>query len=96
MKHPHAEWIKRWADGEEIQWKNADHFTWSDLTNSSSWDEFPEYTQFRVKPMLTKKYARLAYDGIRLHIVDGETMAVSNLEVTLTNGKIIDVKYLIA
>jgi len=43
MKHKHAELIKKWADGAQIQVKYAD---WED-TNSPGWNEEFEY---RIKP----------------------------------------------
>jgi len=43
MKHKHAELIKKWADGAEIQVKYAD---WED-TENPSWNKEFEY---RIKP----------------------------------------------
>lgn len=50
MKHKHSFWIKLWADGEEIEWRNSHNFPWSRMLDSGNWDHFPEYTQFRVRP----------------------------------------------
>jgi len=45
MKHKHAELIKKWADGAEIQFKNA-YNDWLD-SDSPNWDDDIEY---RLKP----------------------------------------------
>jgi len=45
MKHKHAELIKKWADGAEIQWRNI-NAEWED-------DKFPDWNldiQYRIKP----------------------------------------------
>jgi len=44
--HKHAELIKAWADGEEIQWR-SDYSTDWETTSSPSWARHIEY---RIKP----------------------------------------------
>jgi len=45
MKHKHAELIKKWADGAQIQWKDKDE-QWHDM-DEPLWSEKHEY---RIKP----------------------------------------------
>jgi len=52
MKHKHAELIKQWADGAEIQCKNV-YNEWLD-SDSPSWDDDTEY---RLKPEEKKDFA---------------------------------------
>ena len=58
MKHKHAEIIKAWADGAEIQYKNSIGL-WTEFSNKYSvWNENDEY---RIKPELKPdivKYVR--------------------------------------
>jgi hypothetical protein len=93
MKHKHAELIKAWADGAQIQGK-SEYVEWHDLRHPSwnkSW-------QYRIKPEPTPdlyKYVdvRAVRDGIcqwttclpeeanlRL-IFDGETKQLKSAEV---------------
>jgi len=53
--HVHAEVIKAWADGAEIEYNNGyDSRDWRTLTNGSpAWHE---YVQYRVKPEPVVKY----------------------------------------
>ena len=46
MKHKHAELIKAWADGAEIQVKTDDG-TWCDIGGFMDW--YKEY-EYRIKP----------------------------------------------
>ena len=53
MKHKHAEIIKAWADGAEIQYKNSIGL-WTEFSNKYSvWNENDEY---RIKPSLKSDY----------------------------------------
>lgn len=45
--HKHAELIKAWADGAEIQFRYNVAFTWTDVKGVCGWDEECE---FRIKP----------------------------------------------
>lgn len=47
-KHKHAEVIKAWADGAEIEYEDCG---WHDCTTSVIWDE---ETKYRVKPAAPK------------------------------------------
>lgn len=46
--HKHAELIKQWADGAEIEWHCYFSNKWYDASLSPSWDND---TEFRVKPV---------------------------------------------
>jgi hypothetical protein len=46
MKHKHAEIIKAWADGAEIQYLSPMTLKWTDI-NDPAWEEVIEY---RIKP----------------------------------------------
>jgi hypothetical protein len=54
--HVHAELIKAWADGAEIEYKNNWSGTW-DLTLNPAWDTSAEY---RLKPKKIVKKFRVA------------------------------------
>lgn len=53
MKHKHAEVIKAWADGAEIEYKYISSFTntWTEwkAKNNDGWIETDNY-QYRIKP----------------------------------------------
>lgn len=55
-KHVHAEVIKAWADGAEIEWLDNIRADWIKVVVSPSWN--PEY-QYRVKPTPEVFYARI-------------------------------------
>jgi hypothetical protein len=50
--HKHAEAIKAWADGDEIEYRQASHHSWEE-TSKPSWNI---HTQYRVKPKTVVKY----------------------------------------
>ena len=45
--HKHADVIKAWADGADIQWRPDSSSAWADMRTNPSWFEGCEY---RVKP----------------------------------------------
>lgn len=52
--HLHAEVIKAWADGAEIEYRHGDGNYWRELINvAPSWGEA---IQYRVKPKTVVKY----------------------------------------
>lgn len=57
VPHVHAELIKAWADGAEIQSRVAAHFEWAD-TKEPSWGRF---IQYRIKPAPKVKKYLVAY-----------------------------------
>ena len=56
--HKHAELIKAWADGAEIEWKN-DVGIWL----VAQWPEWNDKTEYRIKPQVPKpdvvRYAKV-------------------------------------
>jgi hypothetical protein len=50
--HKHAEFIKAWADGAEIEFRHDEYHAWK-KADSPSWNL---YTQYRVKPEPVVKY----------------------------------------
>lgn len=55
MKHKHAELIKAWADGAQIQVKDKQTGRWDDLCCTPSWRNDFEY---RIKPEEKKPVVR--------------------------------------
>lgn len=53
-KHPHAEIIKAWADGADIQLRDVNG-DW--LDTAKPW--WVELTEYRIKPVKRKRYGRL-------------------------------------
>ena len=51
--HKHADIIKAWADGEEIEWRYASKENWEDLTVKHP--VFDAIFEFRIKPKRVKK-----------------------------------------
>ena len=51
--HKHAELIKAWADGAEIEYRdccsNIQVNAWSPLPPQGDWDEHPDF-EYRIKP----------------------------------------------
>jgi hypothetical protein len=93
--HKHAEIIKAWADGAEIQSKTYDTGCWIDIPdNDPLWN--PD-TEYRIKPTPIKidvvmfQHIRLSPRGNILahpdekpnikYIFDGETRQVKSVEV---------------
>jgi hypothetical protein len=56
MKHKHAELIKAWADGAQIQGK-SEYVEWHDLRHPS-WDKS---WQYRIKPKPKPDYVKIFY-----------------------------------
>ena len=50
--HVHAEVIKAWADGAEIEYRTVGHSNW-EITTNPFWNTD---TQYRVKPKTVVKY----------------------------------------
>lgn len=50
--HVHAEVIKAWADGAEIEYRHEDYDTWR-VADNPTWDL---YNKYRVKPKPVVKY----------------------------------------
>lgn len=57
--HVHAELIKKWADGVEIQFYSSEFNKWADVGRYPAWDKD---IQYRVKPE-SKKYRVALVNG---------------------------------
>ena len=92
--HKHAELIKAWADGAEIQIRRDEHWNWA-YTHKPDWSEAYEY---RIKPEPKPDVVEEAYVMKRLNgevyvcqgfheipnarfIWDGETGKLKSIEV---------------
>jgi hypothetical protein len=78
MKHKHAELIKAWADGAEIEWR-AGIDIWVEVS-SPQWDGERE---FRIKPEPKPDVVLYAYssDYIGMTHIRWATKAEANLEL---------------
>ena len=72
--HKHAEVIKLWADGAQIQYKDAGMDTWRDM-QPYSWPGWFSVTQYRVKPE-TIRYRVALLGGGRITPVTTDTFAI--------------------
>ena len=91
MKHKHAELIKAWADGAEIEFKDpsSSNGGWH-FVESPSWDEHIEY---RIKPEPVKVVRYLVVDeNFTLYGFSGKQNA--NLRLTLIDGKLVEAEVL--
>jgi hypothetical protein len=81
MKHKHAELIKAWADGAEIEVKHPMNNSWWDA-KPPSWDLDYEY---RIKPKEKKPVVRYlwAYDNQVINRFATEEEAAMNLNTRI-------------
>jgi len=90
--HKHAELIKQWANGAEIEWKYTYHVDGWRPAGHPNWDA--EYVEYRIKPepkpdvvnlyFIENPYCRLANkkDGPNLKLTfSGETGKLKSAEV---------------
>ena len=89
--HPHAEIIKAWADGAEIEVYDGLHDRWCDLTNSC-----PAWTsqRYRIKPepkpdfqqtmdvYFNKMYKHFPDDLRKKHLMIGEFSLLGTMQLT--------------
>ncbi len=74
--HKHAELIKAWADGAEIEW--FDGRTWH-VVRSMAWGDD---TQYRIKPEPKPDVVNMYDLRLRIRLTfDGETCTLKNAEV---------------
>ena len=77
-KHIHAELIKAWAEGAEIQYQNChnDSF-WSDCLGEPKWDR---NTSYRLKPkpktIKYKRYVGMVYGAYFVGVTYGPNIVV--------------------
>ena len=61
MKHKHAELIKAWADGAQIQYRAVPgQGEWCDEPRHLIWEEFAEY---RIKPEPVRVFREVPLNG---------------------------------
>jgi hypothetical protein len=92
MKHKHADLIKAWADGAQIEWLGRDG-DWCSISGTPAWSI---ETTYRIKPMpkpdfytylsITHSYTgtqtlcRYGSDNVKF-TYDGETRKLKSVEV---------------
>lgn len=62
IPHKHAKLIKAWADGAEIQFRQAEYLNWRDCKNNN-----PQWildVEYRVKPAPCVPYRRYLHDNM--------------------------------
>lgn len=69
--HKHAELIKAWADGVEIQFKRPEETKWQDAGHNPSWYDCFEY---RIKPQAPKP------DFVRYACYDIDKNPIENIK----------------
>lgn len=80
--HRHAELIKAWADGAEIQFRYNVNIPWSDVKGVCGWDEDCE---FRIKPEPkpdVRFQLRADVDGLKTYVRTAEHWERENLQLT--------------
>ena len=92
MKHKHADLIKQWADGAQIEWRDRNG-DWCDISGSPAWSI---ETTYRIKPepkpdictYLTVRYGYTGnqteqqyYSDVVKFTYDGETKKLKTAEV---------------
>ena len=81
--HKHAEQIKAWADGAEIQYKTAwapnTLCIWRDCINDPQWGD---YTEYRIKPK-TIKYRNFLWKSMDRVYLDKAVVCVVSYEEDL-------------
>lgn len=67
--HKHAEVIRKWADGAEVQWRMNDKDEWRDFTDNNP--SFQNRYEYRVKPQepkISSIYLLTRYDHSTDHL----------------------------
>ena len=90
-KHKHAEVIKAWADGEEVEYRTFQgDWTLLDIP-SPTWS----YREYRVKHKNIVVKRTLRYNAVSDCVYDFKDTALENIEYTFTpEGKLISAKVL--
>ena len=91
MKHKHAELIKAWADGAEIEYKRPFDLSWGSI-ESPSWSENVEY---RIKPAHTHTiiYGEILHDG-NFVFTSNFRRNFHNIKLTFYDGKLVSAEVL--
>jgi hypothetical protein len=104
VPHKHAECIKAWADGAEIEVRSDDYDTWESI-EMPTWFNCLEY-RIKPQPVITKKYT--FYDRIEKYVSQGKSLNTMSpqmwysehegfanmLEWTFTDGKLTSITIL--
>ena len=75
--HKHAEIIKAWADGAEIEFRTHHNIKWSPVVKGWSWDS-AVICEYRIKPQPKSDVTQFC--NLKLTF-DGETGEIKSAEV---------------
>lgn len=91
--HPHAEYIKAWADGQKIEYRSYETIEWKPIFKGWSWDN-TLVAEYRIKPQpkpdFVEKFCLRYNAGIEVvnfadpnikFTFDGETGKLKSAEV---------------
>jgi len=88
--HKHAELIKAWADGAQIQCFDCNHDGWKDLGEYFVWAN--DY-QYRIKPEPKPDYVQYINFHLNLCVIDLKKMPFNKANLKLTfDGETGDLK----
>lgn len=97
--HKHAEVIKAWADGAEIEFYDVDTDRWC-LIESPSWSKHGQY-RIKPKPVIEKKFIFASHfetknTNFKAEIWPKDSNYIDQpiIQVTLTDGKVTAVELL--
>ena len=85
--HKHAEIIKAWADGAEVEFRPSCTSSWWPTT-TPTWDSYSEY-RIKVKEVVVTTCAQLFNcGGIDIIHINHPESHTKNLKLTFTDGKL--------
>lgn len=77
--HKHAELIKLWADGADIQYRDRNN-DWTALPRCGDWDEHPDF-EYRIKPEPKPDYVEYFWATFT-GVLNSNSKAEHNLKLT--------------
>ena len=88
--HKHADIIKAWADGAQIQTKHPDNDKWIDCTATPEWKVYLDY---RIKPAPMRRIIRRHMFLSKEYGLAAAAGGKTNVEFTfdMETGKLLDV-----
>jgi hypothetical protein len=100
--HKHAECIKAWADGAEIEFRHGECYEWETIDNPT-WNL---YNQYRIKPQPMIKKMYMHYDAIEVAVgenfwhafavpqqmYENNSSMSNHIEFTFVDGKLTSVE----
>lgn len=92
--HPHAEIIKAWADGQQIQFRSATDRAWNDIEKDCT-PAFLAHLEYRTKSpasLVTQEYHVYLREGT--YVPTFATEYPSNLRLTFKAGRLLDAQAL--